>query len=70
MARLNGVLTCNEAGLPGLRIRVLPQPWASTAAMNGMDMVTVAKPLRHAVVEAAEKVGSIVAEAMASARET
>lgn len=43
---------------------------ASTAAMNGVDMATVAKPLGHALVAAAEKVGSIVAEAMESARET
>ena len=38
--------------------------------MNGVDMATIAKPLGHAPVEAAEKVGSIVAEAMASAGET
>ncbi len=44
--------------------------WASAAAMNGVDMATIAKPLRHALVEAAETLGSIVAEAMASARKT
>ena len=70
MARLNAALTRNEVGSPGMRMHDLWHSWVSTAAMNGVDMATVAKPLRHAVVEAAEKVGSIVAEAMASARET
>ena len=70
MTRLNGVRLRNEAGLLGLRIHDLPHSWASAAAMNGVDMATVAKPLRHALVEAAETVGSIVAEAMASARKT
>ena len=41
----------NEAGLPGLRIHDLRHNWASTAAMNGVDMVTVAKLLGHALVE-------------------
>ena len=44
----------NEAGLPGLRIHDLRHSWASTAAMNGVDMVTVAKLLGHALVETTE----------------
>ncbi len=45
----------NEAGLPGLRIHDLRHSWASTAAMNGVDMVTVAKLLGHALVETTER---------------
>ena len=45
----------NEAGLPGLRIHDLRHSWASTAAMNGVDMVTVAKLLSHALVETTER---------------
>ena len=41
----------NEAGLPGLRIHDLRHTWASTATMNGVDMVTIAKLLGHALVE-------------------
>ena len=42
----------NEAGLPGLRLHDLRHcSWASTAAMNGVDMVTIAKLLGHALVE-------------------
>ena len=35
----------NEAGLPGVRLHDLRHTWASVAAMNGVDMVTVAKLL-------------------------
>ena len=45
----------NEAGLPGLRIHDLRHNWASVAAMNGVDMVTVAKLLGHALVETTER---------------
>lgn len=45
----------NEAGLPGLRLHDLRHSWASTAAMNGVDMVTVAKLLGHALVETTER---------------
>ena len=45
----------NEAGLPGLRIHDLRHSWASVAAMNGVDMVTVAKLLGHALVETTER---------------
>ena len=41
----------NEAGLPGLRIHDLRHNWASVAAMNGVDMVTVAKLLGHRKVQ-------------------
>ena len=44
-----------EAGLPGLRLHDLCQSWASTAAMNGVDMVTIAKLLGHALVETTER---------------
>ena len=45
----------NEAGLPGLRLHDLRHSWASVAAMNGVDMVTVAKLLGHALVETTER---------------
>ena len=45
----------NEAGLPGLRIHDLRHSWASTAAMNGVGMVTIAKLLGHALVETTER---------------
>ena len=69
-----------EAGLPGPRLlHDLRHSWASTAAMNGVDMVTIAKLLGHALVEttagyahlddarlvkAAEKVGKMIAKAI------
>ena len=45
----------DEAGLPGLRIHDLRHSWASVAAMNGVDMVTVAKLLGHSLVETTER---------------
>ena len=45
----------NEAGLPGLRIHDLRHSWASVAAMNGVNMVTIAKLLGHALVETTER---------------
>ena len=45
----------NEAGLPGLRLHDLRHSWASVAAMNGVDMVTIAKLLGHALVETKER---------------
>ena len=68
-----------KADLPGLRLHDLRHTWASVAAMNGVGMVTIAKLLGHALaettagyahladghlVETAEKVGSLIAEAM------
>ena len=44
-----------EAGLPGLRLHDLRHSWASAAAMNGVDMVTIAKLLGHALVETTER---------------
>ena len=44
-----------ETGLPGLRLHDLRHSWASTAAMNGVDMVTIAKLLGHALVETTER---------------
>ncbi len=45
----------HEAGLPGLRLHDLRHSWASTAAMHGVDMVTIAKLLGHALVETTER---------------
>ena len=45
----------DEAELPGLRLHDLRHSWASTAAMNGVDMVTIAKLLGHALVETTER---------------
>ena len=69
-----------EAGLDGLRLHDLRHNWASITAMNGVDMVTIAKLLGHVLVETtagyahlaaghlvetAERVGSLIAKAMA-----
>ncbi|MCY4003051.1 MAG: site-specific integrase [Rhodospirillales bacterium] len=45
----------DEAELPGLRLHDLRHSWASTAAMHGVDMVTIAKLLSHALVETTER---------------
>ena len=45
----------NEAGLPGLRLHDLRHSWASVAAVNGVDMVTIAKLLGHSLVETTER---------------
>ena len=45
----------NEANLPGLRLHDLRHTWASVAAMNGVDMVTIARLLGHALVETTER---------------
>ncbi len=45
----------SEAGLPGLRLHDLRHSWDSVAAMNGVDMVTVANLLGHALVETTER---------------
>ena len=45
----------DEAGLPGLRLHDLRHSWGSTAAVNGVDMVTIAKLLGHALVETTER---------------
>ena len=44
-----------EAGLSELRLHDLRHSWASVAAMNGVDMVTIAKLLGHALVETTER---------------
>ena len=41
--------------MPGLRLHDLRHTWASVAAMNGVDMVTIAKLLGHALVETTER---------------
>jgi len=45
----------DEAGLSGLRLHDLRHSWASVAAMNGVDMTTIAKVLGHALVETTER---------------
>ncbi|MDE0372202.1 MAG: tyrosine-type recombinase/integrase [Rhodospirillales bacterium] len=45
----------DEAELPGLRLHDLRHSFASTAAMHGVDMVTIAKLLGHALVETTER---------------
>ena len=42
----------NEAGLPGLRLHDLRHNWASVAAMNGVDMVTVPDAARQRLGQA------------------
>ena len=44
-----------EAGLSDVRLHDLRHSWASVAAMNGVDMVTIAKLLGHALVETTER---------------
>ncbi len=44
-----------EAGLDGLRLHDLRHNWASVAAMNGVDMVTIARLLGHCLVETTER---------------
>ena len=44
-----------ETGLPELRLHDLRHSCASVAAMNGVDMVTIAKLLGHALVETTER---------------
>ena len=44
-----------EAGLFDVRLHDCRHTWASVAAMNGVDMVTVAKLLGHALVETTER---------------
>ena len=41
--------------MPGLRLHDLRHGWASVAAVNGVDMVTIAKLLGHALVETTER---------------
>ncbi|MCY3856085.1 MAG: site-specific integrase [Rhodospirillales bacterium] len=44
-----------EAGLSDVRLHDLRHSWASVAATNGVDMVTIAKLLGHALVETTER---------------
>ena len=57
----------NEARLPGLRLHDLRHSWASTAAMNGVDMVTIAKLLGHALVETTERYTHLSDQAVSDA---
>jgi len=53
--------------LPGLRLHDLRHSWASTAAMNGVDMVTVAKLLGRALVETTERCTHLSDQSVADA---
>ena len=44
-----------EAGLSDVRLHDCRHTWASVAAMNGVDMVTIAKLLGHALIETTER---------------
>ncbi len=44
-----------EADLPGLRLHDLRHSWTSVAAMNGVDMVTIARLLGHVLAETTER---------------
>ena len=57
----------DEAGLSGLRLHDLRHSWASTAAMNGVDMVTIAKLLGHALVETTERYVHLSDQSVAAA---
>ena len=57
----------NEAGLPGLRIHDLRHNWASVAAMSGVDMVTIAKLLGHALIETTERYTHLSDQSVADA---
>ena len=57
----------NEAGLPGLRLHDLRHSWASVAAMNDVDMVTIAKLLGHALVETTERYAHLSDQSVADA---
>ncbi len=57
----------NEGGLPGLRLHDLRHNWASVAAMNGVDMVTIAKLLGHALVETTERYAHLSDRSVADA---
>ena len=56
-----------EAGLDGLRLHDLRHSWASVAAMNGVDMVTIAKLLGHALVETTERYAHLSDRSVADA---
>ena len=58
-----------QAGLAGLRLHDLRHTWASMAAMNGVDMVTIAKLLGHALVETTERYTHFSEESVAEAAE-
>ena len=56
-----------EAGLDGLRLHDLRHNWASVAAMNGVDLVTIAKLLGHALVETTERYAHLSDRSVADA---
>ena len=56
-----------DAGLDGLRLHDLRHNWASVAAMNGVDLVTIAKLLGHALVETTERYAHLSDRSVADA---
>lgn len=57
----------DDAGLAGVRLHDLRHTWASVAAMNGADMVTIARLLGHALVETTERYVHLSARSVADA---
>jgi len=58
-----------EAGLSDVRLHDCRHSWASVAAMNGVDMVTIAKLLGHALVETTERYVHLSDRSVAEAAE-
>ena len=58
-----------EAGLFDVRLHDCRHSWASVAAMNGVDMVTIAKLLGHALVETTERYVHLSDRSVAEAAE-
>ena len=56
-----------EAGLFDVRLHDLRHSWASVAAMNGVDMVTIARLLGHALVETTERYAHLSDRSVADA---
>ena len=56
-----------EAGLFDVRLHDLRHNWASVAAMNGVDMVTIARLLGHALVETTERYAHLCDRSVADA---
>ena len=56
-----------EAGLFDVRLHDLRHSWASVAAMNGVDMATIARLLGHALVETTERYAHLSDRSVADA---
>ena len=56
-----------EAGLFDVRLHDLRHSWASVAAINGVDLATIAKLLGHALVETTERYAHLSDRSVADA---